>query len=55
MKCKNCIWNDQCGQDEACEYYDDGSSVSQQDIVAYKKDLLMRAEAYEEVFEDFFT
>lgn len=26
ISCKNCIWNDQCGDEKPCSFYDDGSS-----------------------------
>ena len=52
MKCKKCIWNDQCGQDEPCEYYDDGSDVTIADILNYKRDLELRERTYEEVLRD---
>ena len=49
-KCENCIWFDQCHEDEACEYYDPASTEEQEamQIAEYNADLLMRHELYEE-------
>ena len=47
---KNCIWFDQCHEDEACESYDPVSFEEQEamDIEAYEEDLRMRHEIYME-------
>lgn len=49
-KCENCIWFDQCHEDEACDNYEPASLEEQEaiDIEAYGEDLHMRHELYME-------
>lgn len=49
-KCENCIWFDQCHEDEACDNYEPASLEEQEaiDIEAYDKDLHMRHALYME-------
>lgn len=53
-KCENCIWFDQCHEDEACDSYEPASFEEQEDmeIEAYEKDLRMRHELYTEQVEE---
>ena len=48
-KCKNCIWFDQCHEDEACDSYEPASLEEQEEIDAaeYEADLRMRHEHYQ--------
>lgn len=53
-KCENCIWFDQCHEEEACDYYSPVSFDEQEatDIEEYEKDLRVRHEIYmEQVYE----
>lgn len=49
-KCENCIWFDQCHENEACDNYEPASLEEQEtiDTEAYEEDLLMRHELYME-------
>lgn len=49
-KCENCIWFDQCHEDEACENYEPASIDEQEamEIAEYAADLQMRHELYQE-------
>ena len=51
--CKNCIWFDQCHEDEVCDSYEPASLEEQEamDIEAYEEDLRMRHEYYMEQVE----
>ena len=53
-KCENCIWFDQCHEDEVCDSYESASLEEQEamDIEAYEEDLCMRHELYTEQVED---
>lgn len=48
--CKNCIWFDQCHEDEACDSYEPVSLEEQDamDAAEYEKDLRERHEIYQE-------
>ena len=48
--CKNCIWFDQCHEDEVCNSYEPASLEEQEamEIEAYKEDLHMHHELYME-------
>ena len=48
--CKNCIWFDQCHEDEACDSYEPASLEEQEamDIEVYEEDLRMRHAYYME-------
>lgn len=48
--CKNCIWFDQCHEDEVCDSYEPASLEEQEatEIEAYEEDLHMRHELYME-------
>lgn len=47
-KCENCIWFDQCHEDEVCDDYTPASAEEEEamEIKAYKEDLRMRHEIY---------
>lgn len=45
MKCKDCIWCDQCGKDEPCENFTPESN-EEEDIKNYNEDLMLREEYY---------
>lgn len=49
-KCENCIWVDQCHEDEACDYYEPASLEEQEsiDIESYEEDIHMRHRLYME-------
>ena len=49
-KCENCIWFDQCHEDEVCDSYEPVSLEEQEamEIEAYEKDLRMRHKLYME-------
>lgn len=53
-KCENCIWFDQCHEDEVCDSYEPASLEEQEamDIEAYEEDLRMRHEHYMEQVEE---
>ena len=53
-KCENCIWFDQCHEDEVCDSYEPASFEEQEamDIEAYEEDLRMRHELYMEQVEE---
>ena len=51
IDCKRCIWYDDCDEHNVCYGYFDGTM--RDDIDSYKKNLKLRAEAYEEVIKDF--
>ena len=48
--CKNCIWFDQCHEDEACDNYEPASLEEREDMdsTEYARDLRMRHEMYQE-------
>lgn len=52
--CKNCIWFDQCHEDEVCDSYEPASLEEQEamGIEAYEEDLRMRHELYMEQVEE---
>lgn len=52
--CKNCIWFDQCHEDEVCDSYEPASLEEQEamDIEAYEEDLRMRHKLYMEQVEE---
>lgn len=52
--CKNCIWFDQCHEDEVCDSYEPASLEEQEtmDIETYEDDLRMRHELYMEQVEE---
>lgn len=52
--CKNCIWFDQCHEDEVCDSYEPASLEEQEamDIEAYEEDLRMRHGLYMEQVEE---
>lgn len=52
--CKNCIWFDQCHEDEVCDSYEPASLEEQEamDIEACEEDLRMRHELYMEQVEE---
>lgn len=49
-KCKNCIWFDQCHEDEVCDDFEPASLEEQEamSIEEYEADLRMRNEYYQE-------
>lgn len=49
-KCENCIWFNQCHEDEVCEDYFPASTEEQEaaEIEEYEADLYMRHELYQE-------
>lgn len=49
-KCENCIWFDQCHEDEVCDSYEPTSLEEQEvmEIESYEEDLRMRHEFYME-------
>ena len=53
-KCENCIWFDQCHEDEICDSYAPASLEEQEamDIEVYEEDLRMRHELYMEQVEE---
>lgn len=53
-KCENCIWFDQCHEDEVCDSYEPASLEEQEamDIDAYEEGLRMRHELYMEQVEE---
>ena len=53
-KCENCIWFDQCHEDEVCDSYEPASLEEQEamDIEAYEEDLRMRHKLYMEQVEE---
>ena len=53
-KCENCIWFDQCHEDETCDSYEPASLEEQEviDIEAYEEDLRTRHEFYMEQVEE---
>lgn len=52
--CKNCIWFDQCYEDEACDSYEPMSIEEQEavDAEGYERELLMRHEHYQEQIDE---
>lgn len=50
LKCENCIWFDQCHEDEVCDGYTPASFEEQEamDIAEYEADLCARHELYQE-------
>lgn len=53
-KCENCIWFDQCHENEVCDSYEPASLEEQEamDIEVYEEDLRMRHEYYMEQVEE---
>ena len=53
-KCENCIWFDQCHEDEVCDSYEPASLEEQEamEFEAYEEDLRMRHELYMEQVEE---
>ena len=53
-KCKNCIWFDQCGQENACEDYTPVSEAEYDAIQAgeYDSDLSLRHNIFMEQIEE---
>lgn len=53
-KCINCIWHDQCHEDEVCDSYEPASIEEQEVIDAeeYARDLFMRHEYYQEQIDE---
>ena len=53
-KCENCIWCDQCHEDEVCENYDPASIDEQEamEIAEYEADLHIRYELYQELIAE---
>lgn len=49
-KCENCIWFDQCHEDEACDSYEPASLEEQEvmELEAHEEDLRMRHKFYME-------
>lgn len=50
--CKNCIWNDQCGTNETCDYYEEYTQTNA-DELEYEKDLRMRHNDYQAVVAEY--
>lgn len=50
--CKNCIWNDQCGTSETCDYYEEYAQTSL-DELEYEKNLRMRFDDYQAVVAEY--
>ena len=53
-ECKNCIWFDQCGQNDICEDYDpcDMTETEQENIQTYINDLDERHSLYMEQIKE---
>jgi hypothetical protein len=53
-KCKNCIWFDQCGQENACEDYTPVSEAEYDDMQAkeYNSDLSLRHDICTKLIEE---
>ncbi len=47
-RCEKCIWFDQCGDRGLCDGYESELSEEIMDESAYRADLRVRAEAYDE-------
>lgn len=50
-KCEDCIWFEQCGQEEICECYTP-ESMEEDDINNYNEDLMMREDVYAEHLDE---
>ena len=50
-QCENCIWFDQCHEDEACDCYEPASIDEQEaiEIAEYEADLHIRYDIYQEL------
>lgn len=53
-KCEDCIWFDQCHEDEVCDCYDPSSNEEQETSLlnTYEADLNMRHELYQEQIDE---
>lgn len=38
--CRGCIWEDECAEEVACEYYDNGDEQSAEEAEFLKKDFV---------------
>lgn len=45
--CANCIWSDQCDEDQPCEHYDDGLSEETLSSIIYENRVNFREEYFE--------
>lgn len=50
--CKNCIWFDQCGQEEPCEYYETANTADKLTIKSYNRDMELRDLVYRSVIDE---
>ena len=50
--CENCIWREQCAQEVACKYFEAEEDRELEDVAEYGRDLLMRAQLYQEQVDE---